>query len=172
MIVAPPYHDDGRVRRFAGLDEKAAVAVSSMSWRLRADASGFQFFIPDAALGHNARSIFRRYLEAHAAAGSDLYGAELIFGELIANVARHAPGELEARLSWIDGEAVLEVRDRGVGFVLDVALPEDDAENARGLFLVAAFGRDLAQESDGSGSRTRVVLPVRRRPPAPRARIA
>ncbi|GAC1581183.1 MAG: hypothetical protein NVS3B7_16170 [Candidatus Elarobacter sp.] len=141
-----------------------------MSWRLRADATGFAFFIPDAALGHNARAIFRRYLEAHAAAESDLYGAELIFGELIANVARHAPGELEARLSWVDGEAVLEVRDRGAGFVLDVALPEDDAENARGLFLVSAFGRDLVHESDGRTSRIRVILPVRRRPAAPRAR--
>lgn len=134
-----------------------------MAWRLQADASGFRFFIPDAALGHNARAIFRRYLEANATEDSDLYGAELIFGELIANVARHAPGELEAHLSWIDGAAVLEVRDRGAGFTLRLALPGDQAENARGLFLVAAYGSDLVQEADQAGSRIRVVLPVRRR---------
>ena len=134
-----------------------------MAWRLQADASGFRFFIPDAALGHNARAIFRRYLEATATEDSDLYGAELIFGELIANVARHAPGELEADLSWIEGAAVLEVRDRGDGFTLRVARPGDQAENARGLFLVAAYGSDLVQETDEGGSRIRVVLPVRRR---------
>lgn len=141
-----------------------------MSWRLRADASGFAFFIPDASQGHNARAIFRRYLEAHSAHDSDLYGAELIFGELIANVARHAPGELEARLSWVNDEAVLEVRDRGHGFALDIGLPDSDAENARGLFLVAAFGRGLTQQSVDGGNRTRVILPVRRRPIAPRTR--
>jgi anti-sigma regulatory factor (Ser/Thr protein kinase) len=135
-----------------------------MAWRLRADASGFRFFIPDAALGQNARAIFRRYLEANATPDSDLYGAELIFGELIANVARHAPGELDARLSWIDGTAVLEVRDRGNGFAFTVDLPDDEAENARGLFLVAAYGAGLVHEADEKGSRIRVVLPVRRRP--------
>lgn len=134
-----------------------------MAWRLQADASGFRFFIPDAALGHNARAIFRRYLEANATEESDLYGAELIFGELIANVARHAPGELEANLSWVDGAAVLEVRDSGNGFTLGVKLPDDQSECARGLFLVAAYGSDLVQETDQSGSRVRVVLPVRRR---------
>jgi anti-sigma regulatory factor (Ser/Thr protein kinase) len=139
-----------------------------MAWRLQADAAGFRFFIPDAALGHNARGIFRRYLEANATEDSDLYGAELIFGELIANVARHAPGELEANLSWVDGAAVLEVRDRGDGFRLCAALPGDQSENARGLFLVAAYGSGLVQEADQTGSRIRVVLPVRRRASAPR----
>ncbi|HTJ28473.1 MAG TPA: ATP-binding protein [Candidatus Limnocylindria bacterium] len=134
-----------------------------MGWRLRADATGFRFFIPDAALAQNARAIFRRYLEAHATPDSDLYGAELIFGELIANVARHAPGELETNLSWVEGDAVLEVRDRGDGFTLAVALPGDEAENARGLFLVAAYGSQLVHERDAEGSRVRVTLPVRRR---------
>jgi anti-sigma regulatory factor (Ser/Thr protein kinase) len=141
-----------------------------MGWRLRADATGFHFFIPDAALGQNARAIFRRYLEAHATTDSDLYGAELIFGELIANVARHAPGELEARLSWVDGSAVLEVCDRGKGFTLAVARPDDEAENARGLFLVAAYGSQLVHETDAQGSRIRVNLPVHRRPIVPRSR--
>ncbi|HYZ16782.1 MAG TPA: ATP-binding protein [Candidatus Acidoferrum sp.] len=139
-----------------------------MAWRLQADASGFRFFIPDAALGHNARAIFRRYLEANATEDSDLYGAELIFGELIANVARHAPGELEANLSWVDGAAVLEVRDRGDGFTLCVTLPGEQAESTRGLFLVAAYGSDLVQEANPSGSLIRVVLPVRRRSVGPR----
>jgi anti-sigma regulatory factor (Ser/Thr protein kinase) len=122
-----------------------------MGWRLRADATGFRFFIPDAALAQNARAIFRRYLEAHATPDSDLYGAELIFGELIANVARHAPGELETNLSWVEGDAVLEVRDRGDGFTLAVALPGDE------------YGSQLVHERDAEGSRVRVTLPVRRR---------
>jgi anti-sigma regulatory factor (Ser/Thr protein kinase) len=130
---------------------------------LRADASGFRFFVADAALAQNARAIFRRYLEAHATPDSDLYGAELIFGELIANVARHAPGELQADLSWIDETAVLAVRDRGSGFTLAVTCPDDTAENARGLFLVAAYGSELVQETDAAGNRVRVILPVRRR---------
>ncbi|HTD33901.1 MAG TPA: ATP-binding protein [Candidatus Elarobacter sp.] len=133
-------------------------------WTLKADSSGFVFRIGDASLASNARSIFQRYLAAQVDAASDLYGAELIFGELLGNVARHAPGAIDVRLRWNGRTAILEVADEGPGYsVADVHLPNDFAESCRGLFLVSSFGRDLAVRSDGGRTTTTVTLPVTRR---------
>ncbi len=137
---------------------------SADGWTLKADSSGFVFRIADASLAINARSIFQRYLAAQVDAASDLYGAELIFGELLGNVARHAPGAIDVRLRWNGRTAILEVADEGPGYsVADVHLPNDFAESCRGLFLVSSFGRDLAVRSDGGRTTTTVTLPVTRR---------
>jgi anti-sigma regulatory factor (Ser/Thr protein kinase) len=117
----------------------------------------------------NARLIFRRYLEAQVAADSDLDGAELVFGELLGNVARHAPGAVDVRLRWNGRSGILEVTDRGDGYsVDDVHLPSADAESARGLFLINAFARDLSVRHAAGVTTTTVTLPVVRRGPAPR----
>jgi len=92
-------------------------------WTLKADSSGFSFRIADASLANNARAIFQRYLTTQVDAGSDIDGAELIFGDL----------------------------------------PSDFAEARRGLFLVAAFGRDLRVLHREGRTTTTVTLPVTRR---------
>ena len=66
------------------------------------------------ALGSRSRSC--EHLGAGAHDGSDLKAAELIFGELTANVAQHAGGRIDVALEWRDGIAVLHVIDRGEGF--------------------------------------------------------
>lgn len=133
-------------------------------WTLKADSSGFSFRIADASLANNARTIFQRYLSAQVDGSSDLYGAELIFGELLGNVARHAPGAIDVRLRWNGPVAILEVGDDGPGYSIDdVHLPGDFAESSRGLFLVSAFGRDLAVRHENGRTTTTITLPVSRR---------
>ena len=139
-------------------------ARSAHGWTLKADSSGFTFCIADASLANNARAIFQRYLSAQVDADSDVDGAELIFGELLGNVARHAPGAIDVRLRWNGPVAILEVADNGPGYsVEDVHLPGDYAESRRGLFLVCAFGRDLTVRSEAGRTTTTVTLPVLRR---------
>ena len=133
-------------------------------WTLKADSRGFTFRIADASLANNARGIFQRYLAAQVDAASDLYGAELIFGELLGNVARHAPGAIDVRLRWNGPAAILEIADEGPGYSVEaVHLPGDLAESCRGLFLVSSFGRDLAVRVHDGRTTTTVILPVTRR---------
>ena len=133
-------------------------------WTLKADSSGFSFRIADASLANNARTIFQRYLTSQVDAGSYVDGAELIFGELLGNVARHAPGAIDVRLRWNGLVAILEVGDSGPGYAIDdVHLPADFAESRRGLFLVASFGRDLRVRRSDGRTITTVTLPVTRR---------
>ena len=141
----------------------------SPGWTLKADRGGFTFRIADAALANNARTIFQRYLSTQVDAASDLYGAELIFGELLGNVARHAPGTIDVRLRWNGPAAILEVADEGPGYSVEgVSLPGEEAESSRGLYLVASFGRDLAVRSQAGRTTTTVTLPVTRRRPGVR----
>jgi len=134
-----------------------------VSWNLVADKSGFRFRIADAGLASNARRIFRTYLVANTTADSDVDGAEMIFGELVANVSRHAPGRIDVELTWMDGGAVLEIRDRGKGFDFAVALPDEDAESTRGLYIVSVLGTGLKHTASESGNVVSVQLPVRRK---------
>lgn len=140
-----------------------------MSWSLKADRDGFLFSIRDAALAHNARRIFGTYLSGQADAASDLASAELIFGELIANVARHAPGPVDVRIRWSRGHAILEVIDRGPGYELTPTLPDDDSESKRGLFIVNVLAESVTVDRRDANTVTTVVLPVwRKRPVATR----
>ncbi|HTD36977.1 MAG TPA: SpoIIE family protein phosphatase [Candidatus Limnocylindrales bacterium] len=119
----------------------------------------------DALAAHSARSSFVAALAREASDDSDLGGAEVIFGELTGNVVRYAPGPIEIDLEWNGAEAVLHVLDRGGGFDLHSALPEDVmSERGRGLYIVSVLGRGLrADRLPVRGNHVRVVLPVHRR---------
>jgi signal transduction histidine kinase len=134
-----------------------------ISWNLVADKSGFRFRIADASLASNARRIFRTYLTANSTADSDVDGAEMIFGELVANVSRHAPGRIDVELKWVSTGAVLEIRDRGKGFDFKVVLPQDDSESSRGLYIVSVLGTNLKHTAGTDGNTVSVQLPVKRK---------
>jgi anti-sigma regulatory factor (Ser/Thr protein kinase) len=142
------------------------------SWSLRADKNGFAFSIADASLAHNARRIFATYLASQTDPVSDVDGAELIFGELVANVARHAPGPVEVRVAWRAEQAAMEVWDKGLGYELQITLPDAMAENHRGLFIVAALGSELHVSRRRGWNITSVILPVRRRDPRRPVRVS
>lgn len=126
----------------------------------------WSFDAADALAAQTARAAFVAALAREAAPDADLASAELIFGELVGNVVRYAPGSIEIDLEWTAGEPILHVIDRGPGFDLDSSLPEDImSERGRGLFIVAALGTDLRADTlaTGRGNHVRVRLPVHRR---------
>lgn len=121
------------------------------------------FHSGDAITAHGARAQFLERLREEAEETSDFAAAELVFGELVGNVVRHAPGPIDIDLDWENGEAVLHVMDRGPHFTPHPQLPEQLAEGGRGVYLVAALGRAFDVEPLPVGNHVRVRLPVRRR---------
>ncbi|MGB8964167.1 MAG: SpoIIE family protein phosphatase [Candidatus Cybelea sp.] len=118
----------------------------------------------DAETASTARHEFVHALEEAGARSSDLYTAELVFGELIGNAFRYAPGTIEVVLDWSVGSPVLHMLDRGPGFAFAPRLPTDLlSERGRGLFIVWSLSEDLnvTKRFDG-GSHARAVLNVRR----------
>jgi len=110
----------------------------------------------------------REYLARHAEPEADLDSAEVAVSELLSNLPRHAPGPAWVSLTWSGQSPVLEVRDLGPGFEVDVSeLPPVDQTGGRGLFLASAFVRSLETAARRAGGTTvRAVLDVDR-PPSP-----
>ena len=122
----------------------------------------WSFQCEDARRAENVREHFLNFLHTFAADRSDFSAAELIFGELIANVVRYAPGRVAIRVEWHNESPVLHVQDHGAGFEPKFTLPEDPlAETGRGLFLVQALGKQVnVASTQGRGTTVSVVLPV------------
>jgi PAS domain S-box-containing protein len=131
------------------------VAFPHTSWRLHAD---------HARAANDARRSFMEHLRAEATASSEFDAAEVIFGELVANVVRHAPGPIDIALEWVDGIAIVHVTDRGEGFKFQPRRRADILmEAGRGLWLVEQFGGTIDVERiTGYGTHVRVALPVNR----------
>jgi anti-sigma regulatory factor (Ser/Thr protein kinase) len=133
------------------------------------DSSRSWSFVSDAlADARTVRLAVRRFLETSADDMSDIDGAELIVGELIANVVRHGSPPFGVCVDWNGDVPTLYVSDRGRPRKrLLYSAPDDLAENGRGLLLVRALSHgSLAVEARGgtrSGTRVVVTLPVRRR---------
>jgi len=86
------------------------------------------------------------------------FAGELVFGELIANAVRHAPGPVTVRATWDahDG-AALSLDDTGEGFTPPESASEPYAESGRGLELVRAISDQLTiTRSPLGGTRVRV----------------
>ncbi|HEV7179784.1 MAG TPA: ATP-binding protein [Candidatus Baltobacteraceae bacterium] len=111
------------------------------------------------ALGHCTQ--FLTAVAREAAIPVDTFASSLIYSELVINVVHHAPGPIEISVAVENEDAVLRVADRGPGFALAPALPEDElAERGRGLFLVAKFAKDVSAGRDEHGHHyVRAVLP-------------
>jgi anti-sigma regulatory factor (Ser/Thr protein kinase) len=113
----------------------------------------------------DARKLRREFMAVlHANGTGDFDAAELVYGELVGNAVRHAPGCIVVRLLWDDDAPTLTVHDNGEPFRVDPALPADPfAEGGRGLFIVRALALDLRVEDvAGDGTQVLARLPVRR----------
>jgi len=113
-----------------------------------------------------ARATRHAFIEALRRAGmreKQVDAAEHVFGELLGNVVRFAPGPVEIELDWNNGAApVLHVLDRGPGFTFTPKLPTDLlSERGRGLYIVWALAADfnVTPRHDG-GSHARAVLGI------------
>ncbi|HEY0615778.1 MAG TPA: SpoIIE family protein phosphatase [Candidatus Elarobacter sp.] len=94
----------------------------------------------------------------------DLHAAQLVFGELVGNALRHAPGDVDVEVSWDDpATPVLHVFDRGAGYSAHTDLPSHEAESGRGLYIVSQLTRGFTVTPAGErGAHARAVLLKRR----------
>lgn len=141
------------------LDAQDDTAVLTVSFGQRAHWS---FDAENAQAAHDARSEFVAHLRRRAGPQEDFEAAELIFGELVGNVVRHAPGAIDVQLQWTDRHPVLHVTDRGKGFVRNPSLPSDPlSESGRGLYIISLLARSVRIERvPGYGNHIAVELSV------------
>ncbi|HZY98154.1 MAG TPA: ATP-binding protein [Candidatus Baltobacteraceae bacterium] len=123
----------------------------------------WSFEAADAGRAYGVRRNLLAYLRSRSAQGSDLDAAALIFGELVGNVVRHAPGPISIDIFWESDIAVLRVVDRGPGFDWDghARLPDRFAESGRGLFIAFSVAHNLkVRRIPGNGTEATAWLPV------------
>lgn len=93
-------------------------------------------------------------------AAIDTTAAELVIGELISNVERHAPGPLSVAVEFQADCIVVIVADDGPGFRLDPHAQLDVfCESGRGLFLIESCSRELTvRTAPHGGCEVRAVI--------------
>jgi len=123
----------------------------------------WSFHARDVEAASDTRTAFRRLLRDAASDESDIFAADVIYGELVGNAVVHAGGQIDISLVWLDNGAALRVRDHGEGFWhTGIHMPHDESENGRGLFLASQYTSDfvhVARPPTG-GAELTVVLPV------------
>lgn len=122
---------------------------------------------PEHAL--EGRGLLGRYLSEHCE--GDLYGAQLVYGELLSNVVKHAPrGGVRVWLERVNDRYALCIKDSGHGF--DTRLlkkkPDDLAESGRGLFIIRQICRRIScRRLRRGGFVVRAELPISTRAGSP-----
>jgi serine phosphatase RsbU (regulator of sigma subunit)/anti-sigma regulatory factor (Ser/Thr protein kinase) len=165
-------HPAERIKRCVlergGADDVAVLTVRvRSSIPLRAPGAlppQWVFRADDARSAEDARAGFIAFLKTRGVPDANYAAAELVFGELIGNVVRHAPGPITIELDWEKDDPVLHVIDRGRAFDVKASLPDDVmSESGRGLFLVSVLTDDFAVTSlPDYGNHTRVKLRIER----------
>ena len=121
----------------------------------------WRFAASDAVSARRSRHEFLSALQEAGCPDTDLYSAEIIFGELLGNAARHASGPVAVELRCTKGQATLSVHDKGGGFQISPELPDAFAEYGRGLYLVNKLAKRVTvRRSKTGGTRVTVTLPV------------
>ncbi len=116
-------------------------------------APSWSFAVEDPRAAADARQTFVDYLRSRLDDEHRILRGELIFGELLGNVVRYAPGPVEINLYCdADGGSRLHVIDSGPLFELSNRLPSDSfSELGRGLFIVQHIGKHLTVERVPNG---------------------
>jgi len=147
------------------------IAVTDVGFARTTTTKTWAVDARSAAAARRAKRAFLWHLGEFASDGTDLSTSELIFGELVGNVARHTPGRAEITLELVGDNALLHVVDEGPPIVHAVARPEDFAEGGRGLLLVKSLARELTIGRTIGGNQVTAELPItlNRREIGPRA---
>lgn len=114
----------------------------------------------DEASFRNVKLALCERLSAIGYEEADCFIAEMILTELIGNVVRYAPGNVEVALQENGRNPVLHVMDRGPSFTYAPRLPSSVySESGRGLYMVRELSREfnVTQRVDG-GSHARAVF--------------
>ncbi|MBV8197474.1 MAG: SpoIIE family protein phosphatase [Candidatus Eremiobacteraeota bacterium] len=122
----------------------------------------WMFDSSDCYAARRARHEFVDELAACATPESDLKAAEIIFGELTANAAKHAAGRVNVALEWSERTPVLHFIDRGAGCAMSAPPhPAELTEHGRGLWLLHRLGGEIDIEVlPDYGCQISVGLPV------------
>jgi PAS domain S-box-containing protein len=106
------------------------------------------------------RKRLQHVLEEHGLRRHAIERAKLVLGELVGNVARHAPGPLQIVVDLTCATPILHVVDEGKGFATRPELPADLlSEGGRGLFIVSELTREFTIARDhAGGTHARAVL--------------
>jgi anti-sigma regulatory factor (Ser/Thr protein kinase) len=124
-------------------------------------APAWTFATEDARAAVDARTHFVEFLRSVGSQNDLVDRAELIFGELLGNVVRHAPGPVEISFDMRSEAQVLHIIDSGKPFPLVARhLPDDAfAELGRGLFIVAQLAADVrVQHIPNCGNHISITL--------------
>ncbi len=123
------------------------------------------FHSSDAYSAHASRHELISFIGSFAVPEEQLFEAELVLGEVLANTVEHAPGIVDIEIDWTGANPIVTVVDTGPGLArLTASLPADGlSEKGRGLFLIATLAADVSVESaHGQGTTLRLTLPVAR----------
>jgi PAS domain S-box-containing protein len=137
-------HAPARLIHEACVHRAVSDDVAILTIRL-GDTERWSFSTQNAQAANDARADFVRFLQCRSQDARSVESAEVVFGELVGNVVRHAPGPVDVTLEWGEGAPVLHVIDRGAAFERRARLPDDMmSEGGRGLFIAqhlsAGFG--------------------------------
>jgi len=144
-----------------GGQQRDDVALLRLAVLHERDQTSWHFECDDAGGAGDARFAFVAHLARRKLEPGLVTTAELIFGELVSNVVRHAPGPIEIELIERAERLLLAVRDRGPGFQLEtIALPQDPfSEGGRGLYLMSQLGSPpVVMPRPGGGNEVVVAL--------------
>jgi len=135
----------GRLIHDACLTKGSRDDVALMTVALGKPES-WTFETENAFAAQDARTEFIGYLRDHIHDEAAIDQAELVFGELMANVVRHAPGPVSVYVRWCGTDPVVHVIDRGPAFHVEANLPDAYCESGRGLFLIQSSSADVLVE--------------------------
>ena len=142
------------------------VTIDRFTAELPGDEREWRFVSNDFRTGALVRRDVRELIADWTRREETRFGAELAFGELIANAVRHAPGPVRV-LATTDGvtTTTLVVEDAGPGFTHEAREVDPYAETGRGLELVRAVTDGVRIEPTALGG-TRVTVTFRHAVPA------
>lgn len=149
--------------RDACVRERRSDDVAILAIRFE-ELEGWAFAAENAQAANDARGDFVRYLQARVSDDAAVSAAELVFGELVGNVVRHARGAIDVRFEWSGDLPMLHVIDRGTKFMRASELPLDPlSEGGRGLYIAQELSERLSVEHvRGFGNHVVAVLRLRR----------
>ncbi|HTW84889.1 MAG TPA: SpoIIE family protein phosphatase [Candidatus Sulfotelmatobacter sp.] len=119
----------------------------------------WSFDANDSNAAQAARAAFVARLTAAGVDDELRVAGEVVFGEIVGNIARYTPGTVDLALRGEPRGLVLAALDRGPGFHWNAMPPKAMAESGRGLFLIEALARSVrAEYLSGFGTYLEVVL--------------